>query len=94
MICVKKYCKFALRKHYFYEMKVKMIIIIIVFDNITLALLNLTAKWRTNIWTPGEGKWIPNKNHYTVLTYIEATQKTQLENKQKKNIAEPYNNLT
>ena len=29
-----------------------------------------------------------------MLTYIEATQKTQLENKQKKNRAEPCNNLT
>ena len=38
-------------------------------------------------------KWTPNKNHHTVLTYIEATQR-ELEKEQTKMEEKPYNNLT
>ena len=38
-------------------------------------------------------KWTPNKNHHTVLTYIEATQR-ELEKEQMKMKEKPYNNLT
>ena len=38
-------------------------------------------------------KWTPNKNHHTVLTYIEATQR-ELEKDQTKMEEKPYNNLT
>ena len=38
-------------------------------------------------------KWTPNKNHHTVLTYIEPTQR-ELEKEQTKMEEKPYNNLT
>ena len=38
-------------------------------------------------------KWTPNKNHHTVLAYIEATQR-ELEKEQTKMKEKPYNNLT
>ena len=37
--------------------------------------------------------WTPSKNHYTVLTYIEATQR-KFEKEQTKTKEKPYNNLT